>query len=344
MGLFRALFGSILFIPEAGVMLSRVCLCLSLHQQSPNWKTTFLCLIGFDLSSIPPSLPHQEASSAGARGVALWRWHQARTRTATRAGDMSSCQPAWQGRTCRCRHCPAHQEPHPPTPSADTSKQMVAKEIEHSQTCPGRSLAEEGQSRDPPAVSLNTFYDKKDITAAKSIGPALHKHHEADGLCLKPLLADLPAFGSQATIVMAANSPSGQCCQPFSDPTASAGSPAGFSPNFLPWVSLREKRAVTIPRAPHDMVVTVLELTLNHQSLCSGVTAEQLPPDPLTLRPQGGSVKSYTHQRPFNSVSWAKGKGTPCLSLSLSPLSRRHMLPQVVTASVETSCVLHSLL
>lgn len=28
-------------------------------------------------------------------------------------------------------------------------------------------LAEEGQSRDPPAVSLNTFYDKKDITSSR---------------------------------------------------------------------------------------------------------------------------------------------------------------------------------
>lgn len=46
-------------------------------------------------------------------------------------------------------------------------------------------------------MSLNTFYDKEDITAAKSIGPVLHKHNEADGLCLKPLLPDLPALGSQ---------------------------------------------------------------------------------------------------------------------------------------------------
>lgn len=62
---------------------------------------------------------------------------------------------------------------------------------------PGGCLAEEGQSWDPPAMSLNTFYDKEDITAAKSIGPVLHKHNEADGLCLKPLLPDLPALGSQ---------------------------------------------------------------------------------------------------------------------------------------------------
>lgn len=261
--------------------------------------------------------------------------------------DVSGCQPARQGRTCRCRHCPACPEPPPPTrhPSAHTAKQMAAEEMEHSRAAPGGCLAEEGQSRDPPAVSLNTFYDKKDITAAKSIGPVLHKHKEADGLCLKPLLPRLPALGSQATTVMAVSSPSGQCSQPLSDPTASAGSPAGLSPNFLPLISFRVKTDVTIPCAPHDTVVTVLELTLvlgpNHQSLCSGVTAEQTSPHPkpLTLRPQGGSVKSYTHQRPFNSETWAKGKGTPRLSLPLSPLSKRHKLPQVATVSTETSCV-----
>lgn len=222
---------------------------------------------------------------------------------------------------------------------------MVAEEIEHSQTCPRRCLAEQGQSWDPPAMSLNTFYDKKDITAAKSIGPVLHKHKEADGLCLKPLLPGSPALGSQAAVVMAANSPSGWCCQPFSDPTASAGAPAGLSPNFLPQVSLRGETDVTIPCAPHGTVVAVLELTLvldlNHQNLSSNVTAEQTPPKALTLRPQGGSVKSYTHQRPFNSESWAKDKGTP--QLSLSPLSKRHVLPQAVTIFIETY-VLHCLL
>lgn len=195
--------------------------------------------------------------------------------------------------------------PPPNIPQPTHQSRWRQRKLSHPRPAPGGCLVEEGQSWDPPAMSLNTFYDKKDITAAKSIGPVLHKHHEADGPCLKPLLPDLPALGSQAIMVMAANSPSGKCCQPLSDPTTSAGSPAGLSPNFLPQVSLRGKTDVTIPCAPRDMVVTVLELTLvlslNHQSLCSGVTADQTPPSSLTLRPQGGSVKSYPHQRSFNS-------------------------------------------
>lgn len=74
---------------------------------------------------------------------------------------------------------------------AGTSRQTVAEETERWQSpAAGGCSAEEGQSRDPPALSLNTFHEGEAIAAAKSVGPMLHKHHGADGPCLKASLPD----------------------------------------------------------------------------------------------------------------------------------------------------------
>lgn len=150
----RTLLGSILISPEAGGMLSRACLCFSLHQQSPNWKTTFFCLIGFDLSSIPPSLPPSLAKMPPALALPAWLSGGGPcTSTQSHEGrDVSGCQPARQGRTCRCRHCPACPEPPPPTRhrSAHTAKQMAAEEMERSRPAPGAAW----QRRDSPGILL----------------------------------------------------------------------------------------------------------------------------------------------------------------------------------------------
>lgn len=88
---------------------------------------------------------------------------------------------------------------------------MAAKETKRLQIpAAGSCFAEEGQSWDPPVLSLNTFHDGEAIAAAKSTGPMLHKHHGADGPCLKASLPNYPALGSHATIAMAANGPAGQ--------------------------------------------------------------------------------------------------------------------------------------
>lgn len=81
--------------------------------------------------------------------------------------------------------------PPPQRLSADTSKQTAAEETKRLQIpAAGGHFVEEGQSRDPPALSLNMFHDQEAITAAKSVRPMLHKHHGADGPCLKASLPD----------------------------------------------------------------------------------------------------------------------------------------------------------
>lgn len=171
------------------------CLFPSPPQQKLKPKAAPMVFIGFDISSVSPSCPPGSSPRSSAEAAPSARsdnppGHKDRQRVThppasqCRGGGLVAAGrfPAWQGSA------------RPPTPPSQHVKPDSGRGNQaFAEPCRRRLLCGGGPVPGPPALSLNLFRDGEAVTAAKIVGLMLHKHHGADGRCLKASLPDLAA-------------------------------------------------------------------------------------------------------------------------------------------------------